>query len=62
MHAYTDDASYGDKAEQTLEVLAGVAGQYGIFAATYGIAAVQFAQPHTQVVIFGRRLPGLRPL
>ena len=53
LHAYTNDAGYRDKAEQTLEVLAGVAGQYGIFAATYGIAAVHFAQPHTQVVVLG---------
>ncbi len=53
LHAYTNDAGYRDKAEQTLEVLAGMAGQYGIFAATYGIAAVHFAQPHTQVVVLG---------
>jgi hypothetical protein len=53
MHAYTNDASYRDKAEETLEVLAGVAGQYGIFAATYGIAAVHMSQPHTQVVVLG---------
>jgi len=36
-----------------LEVFAGVAEQYGIFAATYGIACVYFSQPHTQVVIVG---------
>jgi hypothetical protein len=53
MHAYTNDSSYRDKAEQTLEVLAGIAGQYGIFAATYGIAAVHLAYPHTQVVVLG---------
>lgn len=49
--AYTNDSSYRDKAEQTLEVLAGVAGQYGLFAATYGIAAAKFSEPHVQVVI-----------
>jgi hypothetical protein len=53
MHAYTNDTSYRDKAEETLEVLAGVAGQYGLFAATYGIAAVHMSQPHTQVVVLG---------
>ena len=53
MHGYTDDAGYRDKAEATLELLAGVAGQYGLFAATYGIAAVYFAEPHTQIVIVG---------
>ncbi len=36
-----------------LELLAGMAGQYGLFAATYGIAAVYFSQPHTQVVVVG---------
>ncbi len=53
MHGYTNAASYRDQAEQTLEVLAGMAGQYGLFAATYGIAAVHFARPHTQVVVAG---------
>jgi uncharacterized protein len=54
LHGYTNDASYRDKAEQTLEVYAGVAGQHGIFASTYGLAVVHFVQPHTQVVVVGR--------
>jgi uncharacterized protein YyaL (SSP411 family) len=49
-----NDASYRDKAEQTLEVYAGVAGQHGIFAATYGLAVMHFSQPHTQVVVVGK--------
>jgi uncharacterized protein len=53
MHAHTNEDSYRDKAEQTMEVFAGMAGQYGIFGATYGIAAVHFSQPHTQVVVVG---------
>ncbi len=53
LYAFTNDQSYGDKAEQTIEVLAGLADKYGIFAATYGIAAVHFSQPHVQVVIVG---------
>jgi len=53
MHGYTDDVGYRDKAEATLELLAGAAGQYGLFAATYGIAAVCFSQQHTQIVIVG---------
>jgi uncharacterized protein YyaL (SSP411 family) len=53
MYGYTDEAEYRDKAEQTLELLAGAAGQYGLFAASYGIAAVHFAEPHTQIVIVG---------
>jgi uncharacterized protein YyaL (SSP411 family) len=53
LHAYTNDQAYYDKAEQTMEVLAGVAGRYGLFAATYGIAGVHLSQPHTQVVVIG---------
>ena len=53
MHNYTHESSYRDKAEQTLELLAAVAGRYGIFAGTYGVAAVHLAFPHTQVVIVG---------
>jgi uncharacterized protein len=53
LHAYTDEPSYRQKAEQTLEILGGVAGQYGLFAATYGIAGVHLLQPHTQVVVVG---------
>jgi uncharacterized protein len=53
LHAYTNDASLRDRAEQTVEVLAGLAGQYGLYAATYGIAAVHLSQPHTQIVIIG---------
>jgi uncharacterized protein YyaL (SSP411 family) len=54
LHGYSNDGSYRDKAEQTLEVYAGVAGQHGIFAATYGLAVVHFVQPHAQVVIIGK--------
>ena len=59
LHGYANDvsndgASYREKAEQTLEVYAGVAGQHGIFAATYGLAVVHFIQPHTQVVVVGK--------
>ena len=45
LYAFTNDKSYYDKAEQTLEVLSSVAGQYGVFAATYGLAAVHFPNP-----------------
>jgi len=54
LHGYANDASYRDQAEQTLEVYAGVAGQHGIFAATYGLAVTRFIQPHTQVVVVGK--------
>jgi uncharacterized protein YyaL (SSP411 family) len=53
LHGYTGQQGYREKAEQTLELLAGLAGKFGIFAATYGIAAVHFSQPHTQIVIIG---------
>jgi uncharacterized protein len=51
LHHYTDDATYRAKAEQTLETFAGVAAQYGIFVATYGIAVAHFLASPTQVVI-----------
>jgi uncharacterized protein YyaL (SSP411 family) len=54
LHGYANDLSYRDKAGQTLEVYAGVAGQHGIFAATYGLAVVRFIRPHTQVVVVGK--------
>ena len=53
MYAYTNEKSYHDKAEDTLEVFAGMAEQFGIFGATYGIAGVQYVQPHLQVVVVG---------
>jgi len=53
MHAYTDDLKYYDWAKKTLEAFAGVAPQYGLFAATYGVAATLFAEHPTQVVITG---------
>ncbi|MBI1740204.1 MAG: thioredoxin domain-containing protein, partial [Candidatus Koribacter versatilis] len=53
-HAYTNDSSYREKAEQTLAVFAGGAEKYGMFAATYAVAVTHFTQPHTQVVIAGQ--------
>jgi len=53
LFGYTDEARYRDKAEQTLELLAGLAGQFGIFAASYGIAAVHLLQAHEQIVVVG---------
>ncbi|MGB8990031.1 MAG: thioredoxin domain-containing protein [Candidatus Sulfotelmatobacter sp.] len=51
MHDYTGDAMYRDKAEQTLETFAGIVGQFGIFAATYGIAVARFLENPVQVVV-----------
>ena len=53
LHAYTGDAKYRDKAEDTLAVFAGAAEQFGIYAGTYGIAATWMSKPHTQVVVVG---------
>jgi uncharacterized protein YyaL (SSP411 family) len=53
LYAYTNDKRLHDQAEQTIEIIAGLAAQYGIFAATYGIAAVHLSQPHLQIVIVG---------
>ncbi len=51
LHHYTGDTTYRAKAEQTLETFAGVAGQFGIFAATYGIAVAYMLEPGEQVVV-----------
>jgi len=53
LHAYTGDAGYREKAEQTLDLLAGSAGQYGLFAGAYGIAALRFLVSAGQIVVIG---------
>ncbi len=51
LHHYTGEPSYRERAEQTLETFAGVAEQFGIFAATYGIAVLHFLESPVQVVV-----------
>src|SRR5580698_6144479 len=51
LHHYTGDSGYRDKAEQTLETFAGAAEQFGIFAATYGIAVLHLLENPVQVVV-----------
>jgi uncharacterized protein len=51
LHHYSGEAGYRDKAEKTLEIFAGVAEQFGIFAATYGIAVAHFLESPIQVVV-----------
>jgi len=51
--AFTGNDIYQDRARQTLEVIAGVAGQLGIEAGTYGFASMWLSRPHTQVVVIG---------
>jgi uncharacterized protein YyaL (SSP411 family) len=53
LYSYSNSAKYRDLAEGTLKAFAGIAGHYGLFAATYGIALDMFLNPHTQVVIAG---------
>ncbi len=54
MHAFTGEERYRAFAQKTLEAFAGIAPQYGLFAATYGLAATLFARYPLQVVITGR--------
>ncbi len=53
MHAFTGDDRYHALAQKTLEAFAGIAPQYGLFAASYGLAATLFAHHPLQVVITG---------
>jgi len=53
MHAFTGGVRYHSLAQKTLEAFAGIAPQYGLFAATYGLAATLFAHRPIQVVITG---------
>jgi uncharacterized protein len=53
MHAFTGDDRYYAFAKKTLEAFAGVAPQYGLFAATYGLAATLFVNHPLQVVVTG---------
>jgi uncharacterized protein len=53
LHHYTGESSYREKAEQTLETFAGVAEQFGIFVATYGIAVAHLQGNPVQVVVVG---------
>jgi hypothetical protein len=54
LYAFTSDERYYACAQKTLEAFAGIAPQYGLFAATYGLAATLFAHHPVQVVITGR--------
>jgi hypothetical protein len=53
LHHYTGEAGYREKAALTLETFAGVAEQFGIFAASYGIAVVHLLDSPVQVVVVG---------
>jgi len=53
VEGYTGEAGYRARARQTLGLLSPGAGPYGLFAATYGIAALYAAYAPEQVVIVG---------
>jgi uncharacterized protein YyaL (SSP411 family) len=53
LYAYTGEARYLQQAEATLDAFAGLAPQYGLFAATYGLASVLHARHPLQIVVTG---------
>jgi uncharacterized protein YyaL (SSP411 family) len=53
LHGYTRDARYRKCAEATLEAFAGIAPQFGIHAASYGLAALLHARGQFEIVITG---------
>ena len=53
LYAFTGERLYRDWAEKTLEAFAGRVPQYGLFAATYGLAALLHTRGVLQVVILG---------
>jgi len=53
LYAFTGEKLYRDWAEKTLEAFAGLVPQYGLFAATYGLAGLLHARHPLQVVVLG---------
>jgi uncharacterized protein len=53
LHALTGERLYREWAEKTLEAFAGLVPQYGLFAATYGLAALLHSRHPIQAVIAG---------
>ncbi|MGA2810710.1 MAG: thioredoxin domain-containing protein [Candidatus Acidiferrum sp.] len=51
--AASDDPRYHEAAKATLEAFAGIAPKYGLFAASYGLAATLFRNHPLQVVVVG---------
>jgi uncharacterized protein YyaL (SSP411 family) len=54
LHGFTGERLYREWAEKTLEAFVGLIPQYGLFAATYGLAALLHSRHPIQVVITGR--------
>jgi uncharacterized protein len=53
LYAYTGETRYTHQAQSTLEAFAGMAPQYGLFGATYGLASVTHARHPLQIVVTG---------
>ena len=53
LHAFTGEKRYREWAEKTLEAFVGLVPQYGLYAATYGLAALLHARHPLQVVVLG---------
>jgi uncharacterized protein YyaL (SSP411 family) len=53
LYAFTGEKLYRDWAEKTLEAFVGLIPQYGLFAATYGLAALLHSRHAIQVVVLG---------
>jgi uncharacterized protein len=53
LYAFTGEELYREWAEKTLEAFVGLVPQYGLFAATYGLAALLHARHPLQVVVLG---------
>lgn len=53
LYDYTGDPAHREAAERTLEAFSGVMGNYGMFAASYGLALIVHARRSIEVVITG---------
>jgi uncharacterized protein YyaL (SSP411 family) len=53
LYSLTNLERYREIARKTLEIFAGIAEQFGIYAGTYGLASIWLARPYTQVVVVG---------
>ena len=53
LYAFTGEKIYREWAEKTLEAFVGLVPQFGLFAATYGLAALLHARHPLQVVVTG---------
>jgi len=53
LHAYTGNALHSERALWTLETFAGVVPQFGLFAASFGLAALLSARHPMQIVVTG---------